>query len=74
MENVYFWAACEKYQLLTDADERKSLAYNIHEKYLSNDATDPVNVDSSCQQLTQQQLNSPNTTLFHQVTIFYAQN
>ena len=69
VENAYFWAACEKYRRTVNLDERKKLASNIYEKFLSNSATEPVNVDSTGKNFTQQQLQIADVNLLSNVSI-----
>ncbi|XP_076294992.1 regulator of G protein signaling family member locomotion defects isoform X4 [Lasioglossum baleicum] len=45
-ENIYFWAACERYKDTRDVVTRRKLASQIYERHLSNTASEPVNVDS----------------------------
>lgn len=68
IENAYFWAACEKYRRTINVDERKRLALNIYDKFLSHTAAEPVNVDSSGKNLSQQQLQNADVNLLSNVS------
>ncbi|XP_058804018.1 regulator of G-protein signaling loco isoform X2 [Phymastichus coffea] len=66
-ENIYFWAACERYSDTEDLGARKKLAAQIYEKHLSNNAPEPVNVDSQAAgQITMELLESAPTDVFAQ--------
>ena len=66
-ENIYFWAACERYLDTDDQNERKILAKQIYDRHLSNNALEPVNVDSKAtSQINQETLNSAPKNLFAQ--------
>lgn len=67
VENAYFWAACEKYRMITNVDERKKLLQSINDRFLSKTATDPVNVDSSGKNLTLLQLQNADVNLLQNV-------
>lgn len=63
-ENIIFWKACEQYRQLKDEQQRKLQAQDIYSRYLSNKASDPVNVDSAARSHTQQFLDSPTAVMF----------
>jgi len=65
-ENIYFWVACERYRWLEDATARREAAHEIFEKHLAVGAAEPVNVDSQARQVTQDELNTAEPTLFIQ--------
>uniref|UniRef100_A0A336M2D8 CSON010776 protein n=1 Tax=Culicoides sonorensis TaxID=179676 RepID=A0A336M2D8_CULSO len=62
-ENIYFWAACERYSHLSES-ERPNEAVKIFDKYLGPDATEPVNVDSKARTYAQNRLESAAPDLF----------
>lgn len=62
-ENIYFWTACERYRQMIDT-ERKLEAIRIFDKYLSHEASDPVNVDSKARSLTEKKLHLAEMDLF----------
>ena len=68
VENVYFWVACERYRLTACVDERRKLAELIYNRFLSNDAADPVNVDAFAKNLTPQQLQTADVHLLMNVS------
>ncbi|XP_043498432.1 regulator of G-protein signaling loco isoform X2 [Polistes fuscatus] len=66
-ENIYFWAACERYKDTEDSISRCRLAWQIYQRHLSNTAAEPVNVDSHASgQITQELLNEAPADLFLQ--------
>ncbi|XP_029669207.1 regulator of G-protein signaling loco isoform X2 [Formica exsecta] len=66
-ENIYFWAACERYKDTKDAGMRRRLACQIYQRHLSNTAAEPVNVDSHASgQITQELLDEAPADLFLQ--------
>ncbi|XP_053998032.1 regulator of G-protein signaling loco isoform X1 [Hylaeus anthracinus] len=66
-ENIYFWAACERYKDTKDVTTRRKLANQIYQRHLSNTAAEPVNVDShAAGQITQELLGEAPTNLFLQ--------
>ncbi|KAL6263672.1 hypothetical protein P5V15_003761 [Pogonomyrmex californicus] len=66
-ENIYFWAACERYKDTKDAAMRHRLACQIYQRHLSNTAAEPVNVDSHASgQITQELLDEAPADLFLQ--------
>ncbi|XP_051161677.1 regulator of G-protein signaling loco isoform X2 [Leptopilina boulardi] len=66
-ENIYFWAACERYTDTEDLASRRRLARQIYQRHLSATAAEPVNVDShAAGQITQELLNSAPADLFMQ--------
>ncbi|KAI4498923.1 hypothetical protein M0802_006098 [Mischocyttarus mexicanus] len=66
-ENIYFWAACERYKDTEDPISRCRLAWQIYQRHLSNTAAEPVNVDSHASgQITQELLNEAPADLFLQ--------
>lgn len=70
-ENIYFWAACERYKNNDDAICRRRLAWQIYQRHLSTTANEPVNVDShAAGQITQELLNHAPVNLFLQVNYF----
>lgn len=68
-ENIYFWVACENYQLMTDEAARKEKAREIFERHLALGALEPVNVDSYARQVTEEQLDKAYPNLFLQVSL-----
>lgn len=67
-ENIYFWAACERYKDTKDATMRHRLACQIYQRHLSSTAAEPVNVDSHASgQITQELLDEAPADLFLQV-------
>ena len=69
-ENIYFWAACERYADTEDLAARKRLAAQIYQRHLSNNASEPVNVDShAAGQITPELLNAAPPDIFAQVKI-----
>lgn len=69
-ENIYFWAACERYKDTKDAIIRRRLACQIYQRHLSSTAAEPVNVDSHASgQITQELLDEAPADLFLQVCI-----
>ncbi len=71
VENAYFWAACEKYRATMNPDERRKLLKQINDRFLSNNATEPVNVDSSGKNLTEQQLQIADINLLQNVNLLF---
>ncbi|TGZ47582.1 hypothetical protein DBV15_03429 [Temnothorax longispinosus] len=66
-ENIYFWAACERYKDTKDAALRRRLACQIYQRHLSSTAAEPVNVDSHASgQITQELLDEAPADLFLQ--------
>ncbi|XP_074114685.1 regulator of G protein signaling family member locomotion defects isoform X2 [Cotesia typhae] len=66
-ENIYFWAACERYKNTEDTSNRRTLAWKIYERHLSATAGEPVNVDShAAGQITQELINYAPADLFLQ--------
>ncbi|XP_011160617.2 regulator of G-protein signaling loco isoform X2 [Solenopsis invicta] len=66
-ENIYFWAACERYKDTKDTAMRHRLACQIYQRHLSNTAAEPVNVDSHASgQITQELLDEAPADLFLQ--------
>ncbi|XP_034948216.1 regulator of G-protein signaling loco isoform X2 [Chelonus insularis] len=66
-ENIYFWAACERYKNTEDVSDRRALAWKIYQRHLSATAVEPVNVDSHATgQITQELLNHAPVDLFLQ--------
>ncbi|XP_043266406.1 regulator of G-protein signaling loco isoform X2 [Venturia canescens] len=66
-ENIYFWAACERYKDTADVNIRRRLACQIYQRHLSTTAAEPVNVDSHASgQITQELLNQAPADLFLQ--------
>ena len=45
-ENIYFWAACERYRQIQNDQERFKEAQEIYAKHMGIGALEPVNVDS----------------------------
>lgn len=62
-ENIYFWAACERYRHMNEL-ERLTEAPKIFDKYLGPNASDPVNVDSKARTTTKERLDSADLDLF----------
>ncbi|KAF3429760.1 hypothetical protein E2986_01938 [Frieseomelitta varia] len=66
-ENIYFWAACERYKDTKDVITRRKLANQIYQRHLSSTAAEPVNVDSHATgQITQELLSEAPADLFLQ--------
>nr|XP_012146955.1 PREDICTED: regulator of G-protein signaling loco isoform X2 [Megachile rotundata] len=66
-ENIYFWAACERYKDTKDIVTRRKLANQIYQRHLSSTAAEPVNVDSHATgQITQDLLCEAPSDLFLQ--------
>ncbi|XP_033322330.1 regulator of G protein signaling family member locomotion defects isoform X2 [Megalopta genalis] len=66
-ENIYFWAACERYKDTRDIVTRRKLASQIYQRHLSNTASEPVNVDShAAGQITVELLGEAPANLFLQ--------
>ncbi|CAK9794592.1 Regulator of G-protein signaling loco [Anthophora plagiata] len=66
-ENIYFWAACERYKDTKDVATRRKLANQIYQRHLSAKAAEPVNVDShAAGQITQDLLSEAPADLFLQ--------
>ncbi|XP_046624496.1 regulator of G-protein signaling loco isoform X1 [Neodiprion virginianus] len=66
-ENIYFWAACERYKDTEGASSRRRLAWQIYQRHLSTSASEPVNVDShAAGQITQDLLDEAPAALFLQ--------
>ncbi|XP_078053103.1 regulator of G protein signaling family member locomotion defects isoform X2 [Augochlora pura] len=66
-ENIYFWAACERYKDTRDVVTRRKLANQIYQRHLSNTASEPVNVDShAAGQITVELLGEAPANLFLQ--------
>ncbi|EZA60643.1 hypothetical protein DMN91_007153 [Ooceraea biroi] len=66
-ENIYFWAACERYKDTKDIAARRRLACQIYQRHLSSTAAEPVNVDSHASgQITQELLDEAPADLFLQ--------
>ncbi|XP_014482054.1 PREDICTED: regulator of G-protein signaling loco isoform X2 [Dinoponera quadriceps] len=66
-ENIYFWAACERYKDTKDVPTRRRLACQIYQRHLSSTAAEPVNVDSHASgQITQELLDEAPADLFLQ--------
>lgn len=71
-ENIYFWAACERFRHLFPCDDAPTLATSearkIFERHLGPAASEPVNVDSQARLTTEENLNQAGPELFDQVT------
>ncbi|KAK1122555.1 hypothetical protein K0M31_009005 [Melipona bicolor] len=66
-ENIYFWAACERYKDTKDVITRRNLANQIFQRHFSSAAAEPVNVDSHATgQITQELLSEAPADLFLQ--------
>ncbi|KAF7995057.1 hypothetical protein HCN44_004529 [Aphidius gifuensis] len=64
-ENIYFWAASERYNDTEDVSARRTLAWQIYQRHLSTTAVEPVNVDShAAGQITQELINLAPEGLF----------
>lgn len=69
-ENIYFWAACERFHRLFPTDDTTTAAYEaqkIFERHLGPAASEPVNVDSQARQKAEDNLCQPSPELFDQV-------
>lgn len=72
-ENIYFWAACERYKDTKDVSTRRKLANQIYQRHLSTTAAEPVNVDSHATgQITQELLSESPADLFLQVYMMFS--
>lgn len=69
-ENIYFWAACERYRNHNDHARRRKEANEIYSKYLAANASDPVNVDSKARNYAKENLTKAEENLFSQVNDF----
>nr|XP_039274177.1 regulator of G-protein signaling 12-like [Styela clava] len=60
-ENILFWLECEKLQKLAPDDEHtlKEASGNIYHRFLSPQATSPVNIDSKGQRLSEEAISKP---------------
>ncbi|XP_050429908.1 regulator of G-protein signaling loco [Adelges cooleyi] len=63
-ENLYFWTACERYYSTSDQELRCAIARDIYAKHLACDALEPVNVDSKASNLTIEQIEQADPSLF----------
>ncbi|XP_068977951.1 regulator of G-protein signaling loco isoform X3 [Bombus flavifrons] len=71
-ENIYFWAACERYKDTKDVTTRRKLANQIYQRHLSTTAAEPVNVDSHATgQITQELLSEAPADLFLQFVFYF---
>lgn len=71
-ENIYFWAACERYKDTKDIITRRKLASQIYQRHLSNTASEPVNVDSQAAgKITPELLCEAPANLFLQVNMSF---
>ncbi|KAI9564636.1 hypothetical protein GHT06_008377 [Daphnia sinensis] len=68
-ENIYFWAACERFHRLFPTEDTTTAAYEaqkIFERHLGPAASEPVNVDSQARQKAEDNLCQPSPELFDQ--------
>ncbi|CAH0552044.1 unnamed protein product [Brassicogethes aeneus] len=63
-ENIYFWAACERYRRLPCGTLRRTEAKRIYEQHMCHGAPEPVNVDSQARQRTENSLLNPDDNAF----------
>lgn len=70
-ENLYFWSVCEQYRSTIDQELRCAIARDIYAKHLACDAIEPVNVDSKASNLTIEQIEQADPSLFLQVNLLY---
>ncbi|XP_033633629.1 regulator of G-protein signaling 12-like isoform X2 [Asterias rubens] len=63
-ENIMFWIACETMSKMTSKSELKRMADHIYSKHLADEASMPVNLDSSCRLKVVQALKSPTPEMF----------
>ncbi|XP_052099872.1 regulator of G-protein signaling 12-like isoform X2 [Mytilus californianus] len=63
-ENILFWRTCEQFKHIEDSDKRKGEAKEIFMKYMSQKATDPVNVEHVSVKQVEKQLDNPGTNTF----------
>lgn len=63
-ENIYFWAACERFSKIVDKNDRIKEAEAIFEKHMAVGAADAVNVDSHARNATQENLCNADPDLF----------
>ena len=71
-ENIYFWAACERFHRLFPTDDAAiaaTEAHKIFERHLGPTAGEPVNVDSQARQTAEENLSHPGPELFDQVHV-----
>ena len=70
-ENIYFWAACERFRRLFPTDDSALAtgeAHKIFERHLGPAASEPVNVDSQARQFAEENLCQAEHDLFDKVT------
>jgi regulator of G-protein signaling len=73
-ENIYFWAACERFHRLFPTEDTTTAAYEaqkIFERHLGPAASEPVNVDSQARQKAEDNLCQPSLELFDQVKCLF---
>lgn len=63
-ENIFFWAACERYSKVMDKNDRIKEAEAIFEKHMAVGASEAVNVDSQARTTTQENLSNADRNLF----------
>lgn len=64
-ENIFFWAACERYKHIKERSERASNARSIFSKHLAAGASEPVNIDSKARMVAEANLHSADVNLFN---------
>ncbi|XP_067939884.1 uncharacterized protein [Watersipora subatra] len=71
-ENMQFWTACCEYKAITDEAERKERAEEIYNRYLSDRATTPINIDSLARKQIKEDLLRASDNIFdHAKTQIY---
>ncbi|KAL7293981.1 hypothetical protein TKK_0012558 [Trichogramma kaykai] len=66
-ENIYFWAACQRYSSTSDVATRKKLAQQIYQRHLANNGPEPVNIDSTvASRITPESIHIASNDLFAQ--------
>lgn len=63
-ENIYFWAACERFRRLPPGPEKVAEARRIYQKHLCKGAPEAVNVDSQGRQCSDELLQEADSSLF----------
>ncbi|XP_022110468.1 regulator of G-protein signaling 12-like isoform X2 [Acanthaster planci] len=63
-ENIMFWIACETMSKMTKKEELKRMSEHIYSKHLSDEASMPVNLDSSCRSKVLQAIKNPCPDMF----------
>lgn len=71
-ENILFWIACEQLSKVTNKAELRQKADNIYHRFLSPEATMPVNLEGDYRQMVEKAIKNPSPEMFkeHQLQIF----